>query len=359
MRDTAELKEMRVTSEVCLSASSCAWQPFCLFVHPEGGNDQQAALRRNTVPRGNREEGEVAEERRKEVPRCKSGEVCSWKPRCRFGHPEGGNQLQGEGRVVARVERRVAKVAGRRRVKECRAGPACSWKPRCLFLHQEGGNDHDAAFRNFSPKKGKEEKVKAKVKVAKVMELKFQSEGGSSFSDMQAWCHVARRVNKEALLEVNYWHCEHFVKAQVELLGGSRSLYEEVDDSLKELELVEDLEEEQRALYNWRMDFFLDKFKSTYLGDNASTWITDGFDDNHSLDTIPMQVTLNFDEVMRLAATNKALDEESERFYFAHDENLSYVADQKFGRQEEEEKVEVGEKEVGRMVESFASLIAA
>ena len=62
-------------------------------------------------------------------------------------------------------------------------------------------------------------------------------------------------------------------------------------------QLVEGIKDAQRKLYSWRMDFFLDKFKSTYMEDPVSTWTTDGFDDNHCLDTIPMQITLNFDEV--------------------------------------------------------------
>ena len=81
------------------------------------------------------------------------------------------------------------------------------------------------------------------------------------------------------------------------LLGGDEDFYDEVDASLKDLELVEDIEDAQKKLFSWRMDFFLDKFKSTYMEDPVSTWTTDGFDDNHCLDTIPMQITLNFDEV--------------------------------------------------------------
>merc|ERR1711936_806454 len=48
--------------------------------------------------------------------------------------------------------------------------------------------------------------------------------------------------------------------------------------------------------------------------------------------------TLNFDEVMKLASTNKDIDPEHERFFFAHDENLSYVAEQKFGEQSDDEE---------------------
>jgi len=311
---------------------------------------------------------------------CKSGQKCNWKPQCRFGHPEGGNmdtdnskpkdagtwgedEQEVKRRQGMNRERREEMGEGSRRTppkmrrstKQCRSGPSCSWKPLCLFLHREGGNDHELAYQNFTAKKGKEvkeEKVRAVEAAAKKVEKKFDWEGGSSYSNMLAWCEVAEEVNKEALLDVNEWVLDMFLRSQVELLGGDEDFYEEVDASLKDLELVEDIEDAQRKLYNWRMDFFLDKFKSTYMEDPISTWTTDGFDDNHCLDTIPMQITLNFDEVMKLASTNKTIDPEHERFFFAHDENLSYVAEQKFGEQsddegDEEEDDEEGEGEEG------------
>jgi len=246
----------------------------------------------------------------------------------------------GEGSRRTSDERRTPPKM-RRSTKQCRSGPSCTWKPLCLFLHKEGGNDHELAYQNFTAKKGKEvkeEKSRAVERAAKKVEKKFDWEGGSSYSNMLAWCEVAEEVNKAALLEVNEWVLDMFLRSQVELLGGDEDFYDEVDASLKDLELVEDIEDAQKKLYNWRMDFFLDKFKSTYMEDPVSTWTTDGFDDNHCLDTIPMQITLNFDEVMKLASTNKDIDPEHERFFFAHDENLSYVAEQKFGEQSDDEE---------------------
>jgi len=306
---------------------------------------------------------------------CKSGQKCNWKPQCRFGHPEGGNmdtdnskakeagtwgedEQEVKRRQQINRERRQEMGEGSRRTppkmrrstKQCRSGPSCSWKPLCLFLHREGGNDHELAYQNFTAKKGKEvkeEKVRSVEAAAKKVEKKFDWEGGSSYSNMLAWCEVAEEVNKAALLDVNEWVLDMFLRSQVELLGGDEDFYEEVDASLKDLELVEDIEGAQRKLYNWRMDFFLDKFKSTYMEDPITTWTTDGFDDNHCLDTIPMQITLNFDEVMKLASTNKTIDPEHERFFFAHDENLSYVAEQKFGEQSDDEGDEEEDEEEG------------
>merc|ERR550534_505144 len=35
--------------------------------------------------------GDVGPSAKKVLAVCKSGARCTWKPRCRFGHPEGGN----------------------------------------------------------------------------------------------------------------------------------------------------------------------------------------------------------------------------------------------------------------------------
>merc|ERR1719209_2924055 len=48
---------------------------------------------------------------------------------------------------------------------------------------------------------------------------------------------------------------------------------------------------------------------------------------------------------MKLASTNKDIDPEHERFFFAHDENLSYVAEQKFGEQSDDEEDEDEEED--------------
>ena len=50
---------------------------------------------------------------------------------------------------------------------------------------------------------------------------------------------------------------------------------------------------------------------------------------------------------MKLASTNKTIDPEHERFFFAHDENLSYVAEQKFGEQSDDEGDEEDDEEEG------------
>ena len=290
---------------------------------------------------------------------CKNGASCVWKPRCRFGHPEGCNEPAGNRSFQKRrpswrksysedMPREMKPTSPRspkmrRGSKDCRSGYSCNFKPHCLFYHREGGNDHVTAYANFTAKKGKEvreERTRAKQKVAKKVEKKFDWEGGSKYSNMLAWCDLAEKVNTESLDDVNGWILDKFLEDQVSLLGGDKDLYDKLDSGLRELQLLDGLVEEQRKLYNWRMDFFLDKFKSTYLGDVTSTWLTDGFDDNHCLDTIPMQVTTNFEEVMNLAATNRKMDEENERFFFAHDENLSYMADKMFGDTEDQDDLE-------------------
>ena len=52
---------------------------------------------------------------------------------------------------------------------------------------------------------------------------------------------------------------------------------------------------------------------------------------------------MNSFKVMKLASTKRDLDQEHERFFFAHDENLSYVAEHKFGEQYQEDDEEPDE----------------
>ena len=93
------------------------------------------------------------------------------------------------------------------------------------------------------------------------------------------------------------------------------------------------MKEAQKQLYQWRQEFFHKNFKSVFFGDDkkAANWITFGFDDSHILDTVPYQITQNFEEVLKLASTKKLLDpNQYERFYFKNDQTLSYEAMVKF-----------------------------
>ena len=58
-----------------------------------------------------------------------------------------------------------------------------------------------------------------------------------------------------------------------------------------------------------------------------ANWISFGFDDTHHMDTVPYQITRNFEEVLKLASSKKVLDPtQYERFYFEDNEELSRKA---------------------------------
>ena len=100
------------------------------------------------------------------------------------------------------------------------------------------------------------------------------------------------------------------------------------------------MKDAQRQLYQWRMDFFHENFKSLFFNPDqeAPNWITLGLDDSHTLDTVPFQITQNFEEVLKLASTKKVLDPtQYERFYFKNDDTLSYEARSKFDPNWDEE----------------------
>ena len=102
--------------------------------------------------------------------------------------------------------------------------------------------------------------------------------------------------NEEALREVDEKMVEEFVRLQVELLGGDRSLYERVDASLKEIKVIKDIEEHQKRLFQWREDFFRKHFK--FAADEECKWYSTGGDDHHGFDVWPFEITCNFDNVL-------------------------------------------------------------
>jgi len=176
-----------------------------------------------------------------------------------------------------------------------------------------------------------------------------------SAAQTEALCRIGIEVNQEALLEVDEVMLADFYNKQVELLGGDEEFFAQVDASLTDLKVVESIRDAQRKLYQWREEFFHDNFKSKYFDPDlpVSNWITLGLDDAHGHDTVPFQITRNFDEVMRLAASRKVLDpNQYEHFYFASDEIVSFLASRKF-EGDTEENVEDTEEDVEENEEAF------
>ena len=92
------------------------------------------------------------------------------------------------------------------------------------------------------------------------------------------------------------------------------------------LKVVEEMIDSQQKLYEWREEFFHDKFKHTaYINDRVTTWVTDGGDDSHFFDTIPYQICCNFDTLATLASTKRTLAPK-EYYFFENNEILSGMA---------------------------------
>jgi len=165
-----------------------------------------------------------------------------------------------------------------------------------------------------------------------------------SAAQVEALCRIAKEVNKEALTEeqVDETILADFHRKQVELLGGDEEFFAKVDASLKDLKAVDGMRDAQRKLYQWRGEFFRENFKTKFFDHDSpvSNWITLGLDDAHIHDVLPFQISQNFLEVMKLAASKKVLDpNQFEHFYFASDEMASYLASMKFeGDTEEDEE---------------------
>ena len=58
--------------------------------------------------------------------------------------------------------------------------------------------------------------------------------------------------NEEALREVDEKMVAEFRRAQVELLGGDQDLSERVNESLKTIKVIKEIEDAQKKLYKWR-----------------------------------------------------------------------------------------------------------
>lgn len=100
---------------------------------------------------------------------------------------------------------------------------------------------------------------------------------------------------------------------QVELLGGSEKLFERINHNLQISKFEAYFAREQFKLFSWREDFFHEQFSD-------DTWFTDGADDSHSFDTVPFQITQNFDNVVALACAHK---NPGSKIYFENDEGKS------------------------------------
>ena len=113
-----------------------------------------------------------------------------------------------------------------------------------------------------------------------------------------------------------------YIQQQIDLLGSKR-LYDRVSGNLSVNRLEAEFAEEHFKLYRWRYDFFYRQF-GPYMDNN---WYTDGGDDAHGFDTVPYQITSNFDEVMvsccsRQRRTGKRTCQccKCDRVYFENDE---------------------------------------
>jgi len=147
---------------------------------------------------------------------------------------------------------------------------------------------------------------------------------------------------EEAVLE----KIQRVKQNQIELLGSAK-VYEKVDRSLKDFRFEALLAKEQFALYSWRKSFFDSNF-GKFGDEDGWGWYTDGADDSHGFDTIPLNITKNFDSVVELAVLSKRPDWNrmehiqwgcpaifpdrfaSDQVYFRNDEDESSKAEELF-----------------------------
>ena len=132
------------------------------------------------------------------------------------------------------------------------------------------------------------------------------------------------RINKADKTEV-----EDLVKAQIELLGN-RELYYRISSNLEDHKFEPFFLKEQYKLFQFREDFFYDKFGSYTEGRNI--WFTDGADDSHGFDTVPYQITKNFENIMKFSCFKDFGKSTSSPIYLENDEMLSNEANLRFNK---------------------------
>ena len=139
----------------------------------------------------------------------------------------------------------------------------------------------------------------------------------SEEDDINPWTSKGRKLiekaelfNTEIVQAADPAKISAAVSQQISLLG-SRRLYERIKNNLKIAKFEAHFAKEQCDLFSWRLEYFKNQFPE-------EIWFTD------YLDTIPFQVTENFDSVVALASSPRPTN--SGRIYFANDQEKSYRA---------------------------------
>jgi len=122
----------------------------------------------------------------------------------------------------------------------------------------------------------------------------------------------AELKNNELVTFTDHAKVDKIKSDQIEVVG-SLKLYERINRNFKLEQFEPFFAKEQFDLYRWREDFFHNSFPE-------EEWFTDGADDSHAFDTVPYQITKNFQHVVALACSPR---NKLERVYFSNDEIAS------------------------------------
>jgi len=187
----------------------------------------------------------------------------------------------------------------------CWNGNLCKFKPKCHFSHPEGGN-----------------RIKTKGNSGKILVEK----------PIEDPLFLKRFPNYKFLDKTDYEAVKKLVQQQVDLLGSDR-LYRRVDKNLFEHKFDAFFAIELFELYAWRIEFFYTTFGHSNQRNSSDvlTWYTDSLDDEpEQTDTVPYQITKNFDNVMALACSSENNRNAKTSIYFESNETLSVNAMFKF-----------------------------
>lgn len=146
----------------------------------------------------------------------------------------------------------------------------------------------------------------------------------SAREEMETKRKAGITVNKRILEAEDSEAFDNIMQKQLEIVEGTEKFYQRIDRSLREGEVEPFFVKEQWDLYAWREKFFNDNFP-------PGSWFTDSEDTNSETSVIPMQITRNFTQIMKMASSTEER-EEGEQHYLEHDRLASIRAYDRFSR---------------------------
>ena len=190
-----------------------------------------------------------------------------------------------------------------------------------LIISQLLNDGHQEAARLIQKKEGMKKVLMPSNKLAEIYKDHLKNSTMDNCDEDEIVLKYGEEVRSEGFKKFEEGDFDREMMVSVILeqikLVGSKKMYDKVSNfNFGEPYFLE----EKEKLYDWRKKFFWENFP-------VGSWYTDGGDDSHYLDTVPFQITWNFDEVVAKACrSRKPPYSNMKEVYFENDEIKSFDA---------------------------------